>query len=251
MLGEMTIDTRSESITAGKTGGGNLQNSKVGMKLMTPEQVREMPNRDCILMIEGMRPIYDRKNRPFHTSVWKEAEALAGKHGYTHPVRVIHDKEMDVYKTVDCEEKVLMIDKAEEEFYRNAAKTDKHIHIFDMDEEEFLYLNWDEQKPPSAAELQQIVRDSRKKDPAKMEEPVDVKKADPEPQAPDEDWDLSGSLTDCLKRYAGKLSEEKLEIILKSMDDGLSDVQIKKLFLLKNVKEMELYRRIFRVKKHR
>ena len=253
MLGDMTIDTRSESISTGKTGGGNLQNSKAGMKLMTPEQVREMPNRDCILMIEGMRPVYDRKNRPFNTSIWKEAEALAGKYGYTHPVRVIHDKEKDVYKTVDCEEKILMIDKEEEEFYRNAAKTDKTIHIFDMNEEEFLYLNWDEQKPPTMEELQTMIKDSRKRDVSAMEEPEDVKRAEESPRETKEEefWDLSGSLTDCLTRYAGKLPEEKMKVILKSMDEGLSEDQIKRLFLLKDAEEMEMYRSIYHLKKHK
>ena len=89
----MTIDTRSETISQGRGGSSSLQNSKAGMKLMTPEQVREMPNRDCILLIEGMKPVYDRKNRPFATGFWKEAEAAAGPNGYTHPVRVIHDQE--------------------------------------------------------------------------------------------------------------------------------------------------------------
>ena len=42
MLGEMTIDTRSESISQGKSGSSSLQNSKAGMKLMTPEQIREI-----------------------------------------------------------------------------------------------------------------------------------------------------------------------------------------------------------------
>lgn len=164
MLGETTIDTRSESISQGKSGSSSLQNSKAGMKLMTPEQVREMPNRDCILLIEGMKPIYDRKNRPFATSIWKEAEAAAGINGYTHPVRVIHDKDKDVYKTVECEKKIMMIDKDEETFYRNAAKTDKSIHLFDLDNEEFLYLNWDEEKPLTLEELQNIVKTSEKRD---------------------------------------------------------------------------------------
>ena len=251
MLGETTIDTRSETISSGRNGSGSLQNSKAGMKLMTPEQVREMPNRDCILMIEGMKPVYDHKNRPFNTRIWKEAEALAGKQGYTHPVRVIHDKENDIYKTVDCEEKILMIDKEEEEFYRNAAKTDKSIHIFDVDEEEFLYLNWDEHKPPTAEELQAMIRESAKRDVSTMEEPEDVKEAGSSPQDQEEEevWDLSGSLADCLKRYAGKLPEEKMKIILKSMDEGLSEDQIKKLLLLKDAEEMELYKKVFLYKK--
>ena len=258
MLGETTIDTRSETISSGRNGSGSLQNSKAGMKLMTPEQVREMPNRDCILLIEGMKPVYDHKNRPFNTRLWKEAEAAAGKNGYTHPVRVIHDKEKDVYKTVDCEEKILVIDKEEEEFYRNAAKTDKSIHIFDMDEEEFLYLNWDEHKPLTAEELQAIVRDSKKKDISGMMLPEDVagkpeeeeSSKDPEPEE-EKRWDLSGSISDCIKRYAGRLTGEELDVILKGLDSGLSDMQIRHLFTLADAEQMERYRKRYELQKRK
>ena len=258
MLGETTIDTRSETISSGRNGSGSLQNSKAGMKLMTPEQVREMPNRDCILLIEGMKPVYDHKNRPFNTRLWKEAEAAAGKNGYTHPVRVIHDKEKDVYKTVDCEEKILMIDKEEEEFYRNAAKTDKTIHIFDLDEEEFLYLNWDERKPLTAEELQAIVRDSKKKDISGMEPPEDVAgktekevgSKDPEPEE-EKRWDLSGSISDCIKRYAGRLTGEELDVILKGLDSGLSDMQLRHLFTLADAEQMERYRKRYELQKRK
>ena len=257
MLGETTIDTRSETLSSGRNGSGSLQNSKAGMKLMTPEQVREMPNRDCILMIEGMRPIYDRKNRPFHTDVWKEAEAAAGKHGYTHPVRVIHDKEKDIYKTVDCEEKILMIDKAEEEFYRNAARTDKSIHIFDLDEEEFLYLDWNEKQPPSLKELETMVRNSRKKDVSEMEEPADVIYASLKEEentsvsnsldlvVKEEERNLSGSVFDCIKRYADQIPEKELEVILRGLESGLSEQQLKHMFTLHDAEKMEKYRKIF------
>ena len=80
-LGDMTIDIRSENISSGRNGGGDLQNPKAGMKLMTLEQVRELPGSRVILLLEGQRPIYDLKNRPFHTTVWQEAEKLAGKKG--------------------------------------------------------------------------------------------------------------------------------------------------------------------------
>ena len=246
MLGEMTIDTRSESISQGKSGSSSLQNSKAGMKLMTPEQVREMPNRDCILLIEGMKPVYDRKNRPFSTAFWKEAETAAGKNGYIHPVRILHDKERDVYKTIDCEEKILLIDKDDEEFYRNAARTDENIHFFDVDQEEFLYLNWDEQQPLSLEELQQMVKASKKTDVSSMEEPEDVRKAENLQSDPvSMDWDLSGSLVECLKRYAGSFSNEKREFLLQCLEEGLSERQIKRMLPLRTMEEMKLYRRIF------
>ncbi|MBR0342810.1 MAG: type IV secretory system conjugative DNA transfer family protein [Oscillospiraceae bacterium] len=250
MLGEMTIDTRSESISQGKSGSASLQNSKAGMKLMTPEQVREMPNRDCILLIEGMKPIYDRKNRPFATKVWKDAEAAAGANGYTHPVRVIHNKEQDVYKTVDCEKKIVLVDKEEEAFYRDAAKTDKSIHFFDLDNEGFLYLNWDEEKPITPEELKEIVRTSKKRDVSAMEEPEDVSREDNsardgEKNEIKDNLDLSGSVLDCIKRHADRLSDKEIEIILECMQNSIDDRLVKKLFTLRNVTEMETYKKLY------
>lgn len=222
---------------------------------MTPEQVRELPNNRVILLAEGLRPIYDMKNRPFHTAVWKEAEQLAGKHGYTHPIRVVHDEENDVYKTIDCEKKIMMIDKDEEQFYRNAEKTDKRIHIFDIDEEEFLYLNWDEPEQPTIGELQKMVQESQKNDVSKMGIPEDAKGDTTQAEKPDPAeksqavWDLSGSIIDCVKRYADQLTEEEMNVIIQSMEDGVADEDIKKYFALHDAAKMERYHRAFQFTK--
>ena len=256
MLGEMTIDTRSDTISQGRGGGGSLQNSKAGMKLMTPEQVREMPNRDCILLIEGMKPVYDRKNRPFATKQWKEAEIAAGPDGYTNPIRILHDKEKDIYKTVDCEEKIIMVDKAEEQFYRNAAATDKTIRFFDIDKEAFLYLNWDEDKPLTMEEIQAIAKTAKKKDVSMMKEPDDVKKDKNTEEAiqgtknydgitPRMKWNLKGSFSECILRYGEKLTPEEMEILSQCLKDGLSDRQMKKILILPDACAMENYRKIF------
>ncbi len=256
MLGEMTIDTRSDTISQGRGGGGSLQNSKAGMKLMTPEQVREMPNRDCILLIEGMKPVYDRKNRPFATKQWKEAEIAAGPDGYTNPIRILHDKEKDIYKTVDCEEKIIMVDKAEEQFYRNAAATDKTIRFFDIDKEAFLYLNWDEDKPLTMEEIQAIAKTAKKKDVSMMKEPDDVKKDKNTEEAiqgtknydgitPRMKWNLKGSFSDCILRYGEQLTPEEMEILSQCLKDGLSDRQMKKILILPDACAMENYRKIF------
>ena len=248
MLGEMTIDTRSESISSGKNGGGNLQNSKAGMKLMTPEQVRELPCNRVILLIEGLRPIYDFKNRPFKTRKWREAEELAGEHGYTHPVRVIHDEEKDIYKTVDCEQKILMIGMDLEQFYQYAAKTDKRIHIFDLDEEAFLYLNWDEPEQPSLEELQKMVQESQKRDVSQRKVPDDARDSEEsggQAAGKPEEWDLSGTIFDCIKRYSTRLTPNELDVILQSLEDGIAESEIKKYFATHDAGKMDQYRKAY------
>ena len=91
MLEDLTIDSRSESLGHSQ-GSGNLQMSKAGMKLMTPGQISRMPKNDCILFLKGERPIYDKKNWPFNTEVFKEAEKIAGQNGYRNPVYVSYDE---------------------------------------------------------------------------------------------------------------------------------------------------------------
>ena len=115
-----------------------------------------------------------------------------------------------------------------------------------MDQEEFLYLNWDEQQPLSLEELQQMVKDSKKIDVSSMEEPEDVRKAENSQSDPESiDWDLSGSLVECLKRYAGRFSNEKREFLLQCLEEGLNERQIKRLLPLRTMEEMKLYQRIF------
>ena len=265
MLEDMTIDTRSESLGQGMHSNSNLQMSKAGIKLMTPGQVREMPKTDCILFIEGLKPIYDRKALPFYTQPWLESEKLAGEHGYTNPVRVIYNPKNRIYKTIRSEEKIKALTKREFEFFKEAEKTDTSIKNFEVDAEEFLYLNWHERPHPSDEELAAMVREMSKRDVSAMEAPPDVVKererksinnANRSEQkksrntvlkfSTKEKWDLSGSILDCLLRYADRLSEEELEEIIGGIEDGLSDQQIKEYFSLQDVEKMSQFRRMFR-----
>lgn len=265
MLEDMTIDTRSESLGQGMNSSSNLQMSKAGMKLMTPGQIREMPKKDCILFLEGLKPIYDHKALPFHTQPWLESEKLAGENGYTNPVRVIYNPKDRTYKTIRSEEKIKALTKREFEFYKEAEKTDRSIKTFEVDAEEFLYLNWHELPHPSEEELAAMVRDMAKQDVRNMGIPEDILNGEEsvpglniamkaERKRPDrrkehsdrKKCDLSGSIVDCLLRYADQLSDDELEEIIGGIEDGLSDQQIKEYFALHDVEKMSQYRRLFR-----
>ena len=123
MLEDMTIDSRSESLGHSQ-GSGNLQMSKAGMKLMTPGQISRMPKNDCILFLKGERPIYDKKNWPFNTEVFKEAEKIAGQNGYKNPVYVSYDERNKKYITTRFESRLNYISKEEFTFFEEKAKED-------------------------------------------------------------------------------------------------------------------------------
>ena len=125
LLGEMTIDTRTDGVTSGAHGNSSLNNQRAGRGLMTPGEVKRLDRKKCLIFMEGQYPIMDWKNLPFNTEVWKESERLAGKEGYKHPVRVVYNPKTMTYRTILNKSKFQVIDKKDLEFYKEAEKTDK------------------------------------------------------------------------------------------------------------------------------
>ena len=198
MLEDMTIDSRSESLGHSQ-GSGNLQMSKAGMKLMTPGQISRMPKNDCILFLKGERPIYDKKNWPFNTEVFKEAESS--------------------------------------------------IQTFQIDDEEaFLYLNFNETPQPSLRELEKMVKEIQV---AEVNEEEEEKETDQQPDMLQdrEQWDLSGDIIDCFRRYSSELSPEEQEEIIKGIEEGLTDQDVKRYFTLVGAEKMRQYRRVLIARK--
>ncbi|MDO4977002.1 MAG: type IV secretory system conjugative DNA transfer family protein [Eubacteriales bacterium] len=268
MLGETTIDTRSESIPSSMNQSGSVQNQKGGMKLFTPTQVREMPRKHCIIFLEGRKPIYDVKNIPFNTPKWKESEELAGKYGYRHPVRVTYNEKTRTYKTIECREKIQILDEKDLEYYKEAAKTDNSIRVYEVDAQDFLFLNLHPDEKPTVEELSEMIRNMQKKDVSEMELPADVAamKAEKAPEkdtvsqktastsndkeeknVPHDSWDLSGSIIDCMLRYGKQLSHDEMDIIIQGIEDGLTDEQVKKYFALHDVKQMKRVVHLLRI----
>lgn len=63
-------------------------------------------------------------------------------------------------------------------------------------------------------------------------------------------WDLSGSIQDCLKRYAEYLNAAQIDEILKGMEAGLTDKQVKTYFRFP-AEKMSQYRRAYMFGKSR
>lgn len=249
MLEDMTIDSRSENLGHSQ-GGGNLQMSKGGMKLMTPGQVSRMPKNDCILFLKGERPIYDKKNWSFDTEVFKEAQEIAGKNGYKNPVYVSYDEENRQYTTTRFESRLNYISQEDYEFYEEKAKTDDNIQTFQIDEDAFLYLNFNETPQPSLRELEKMVKKIQVSENSEEDENEgDEKKEDTVQDR--KKWDLSGDIMDCFQRYSSELSQEEQEEIIKGIEDGLTDQEIKRYFALYGADKMQQYRRVLTARKNR
>jgi len=66
LLGKGTIDKRSSGETKGKQGSSSRNYDVLGRELFTPDEVRKLDNKKCILFIRGFDPILDDKYVPFN-----------------------------------------------------------------------------------------------------------------------------------------------------------------------------------------
>lgn len=65
LLGKGTIDKKSSGETKGKQGSSSRNFDVLGRELFTPDEVRKLDNRKCLIFIRGFDPIMDNKYVPF------------------------------------------------------------------------------------------------------------------------------------------------------------------------------------------
>ena len=142
------------------------------------------------------------------------------------------------------------ISKEEFTFFEEKAKEDSSIQTFQIDEEAFLYLNFNETQQPSLRELEKMVKEIQV---AEVNEEEEEKETDQQPDMLQdrEQWDLSGDIIDCFRRYSSELSPEEQEEIIKGIEDGLTDQDVKRYFTLVGAEKMRQYRRVLMVAKIR
>lgn len=130
MLGKSTIDKRSTGETRGVHGSASRNYDVLGRELMTPDEVRNMSNRKCLIFIKGFNPIFDDKYIPFRHKNFSQTEDGGGK-AYIHdpslnqeslrPVKLLSEKQINDIKEYKKENEV--------------------VHIKDMSLEEIMMLD--------------------------------------------------------------------------------------------------------------
>lgn len=61
MLGKQTIKSRNSSKTYGRQGSHNISLNATGRELMTPDEIAHMSDQDCLVMVKGVMPFFDKK----------------------------------------------------------------------------------------------------------------------------------------------------------------------------------------------
>lgn len=81
-LGKTTIDSKVTNKNKGRNGSSSDNFSILGRELMTPGEVSQMPNTDCIVMVRGCSPMYSKK---FNIERHKKYKELGDVGEYGHP----------------------------------------------------------------------------------------------------------------------------------------------------------------------
>jgi type IV secretion system protein VirD4 len=79
LLGKGTIDKKSSGETKGRQGSSSRNYDVLGRELFTPDEVRKLDNKKCIIFIRGFNPIMDSKYVPFNHPMFDQTADGKGK----------------------------------------------------------------------------------------------------------------------------------------------------------------------------
>lgn len=72
LLGKGTIDKKSSGETKGRQGSSSRNYDVLGREIFTPDEVRKLDNKKCIIFIRCFDPILDNKYVPFHHPMFNQ-----------------------------------------------------------------------------------------------------------------------------------------------------------------------------------
>jgi type IV secretion system protein VirD4 len=85
LLGKGTIDKKSSGETKGRQGSSSRNYDVLGREIFTPDEVRKLDNKKCIIFIRGFDPVLDNKYIPFKHPMFDQTADGKGK-PYVHQI---------------------------------------------------------------------------------------------------------------------------------------------------------------------
>lgn len=246
MLGQMTIDTFGDSKQGQQQG---VTYSKMGQALMTPQQVRKMNKKHCIIFLEEEGAIYDRKALPWEDDVYSKRKMIRIEEklrkkakrynvpfynpynhykiamdlnmsnidgGLVHPIVAVADKFGQYHQSDDTRHPINDIN--------DLPEGAKCIHVTDQDlstGKVFTYKQSVSNATDVVKSMYVTFRKSSKKQKKQMTSIVLPK-----------DRDISGSIADVLSRYAKDLTQEEMHKLIALLKAGESENLVKELIKL-------------------
>ena len=145
LLGKATIEKRSSGETRGRQGSSSRNYDVLGRELFTPDEVRKLDNKKCLIFIRGIDPIIDDKFNPFKHKAFSQTEdggAPAYVHDNTEAAPVVKSYELLTKPSLKYYEKLkekgenVFIDTIKYEELSMLTETDMNRRIVENNESE-------------------------------------------------------------------------------------------------------------------
>ena len=146
LLGKGTIDKKSSGETKGRQGSSSRNYDVLGRELFTPDEVRKLDNKKCLIFIRGFDPIMDNKYIPFGHPAFNQTADGKGK-PYVHfpagqktvteqPYRILSPKAVAYYESLKEKGENVYIDTLTYEEFGVLTELDMKKRFLSLDEKE-------------------------------------------------------------------------------------------------------------------
>ena len=146
LLGKGTIDKKSSGETKGRQGSSSRNYDVLGRELFTPDEVRKLDNRKCIIFIRGFDPIMDSKFIPFGHPAFDQTADGKGK-PYVHvpnsggggqalPFQLLTPKALSYYEELKKKGENVYIDKIDYRDFELLTDAGMKKRFISMEEQE-------------------------------------------------------------------------------------------------------------------
>lgn len=146
LLGKGTIDKKSSGETKGRQGSSSRNYDVLGRELFTPDEVRKLDNKKCLIFIRGFDPIMDNKYVPFGHPAFNQTADGKGK-PYVHvaanqgaakelPYKILTLKAVAYYESLKEKGENVYIDTLSYEEFCVLTELDMKKRFLSLDEKE-------------------------------------------------------------------------------------------------------------------
>lgn len=146
LLGKATIEKKSSGETRGRQGSSSRNYDVLGREIMTPDEVRKMDNKKCLIFIRGFDPILDNKYNPFGHPIFAQtadgegapyehepsAEGESAEPGFT----ILNKRSLAYYEGMKEKGEPVYIDTIPYEDFILLGQVDMEKRFMDLDEQE-------------------------------------------------------------------------------------------------------------------
>ena len=146
LLGKGTIDKKSSGETKGRQGSSSRNYDVLGREIFTPDEVRKLDNKKCLIFIRGFDPILDNKYIPFAHPMFDQTADGKGN-PYVHeistnrnligpPYEILSKKAVDHYEKLKEKGENVYIDELKYEEFMLLGETELNHRFTSLEEKE-------------------------------------------------------------------------------------------------------------------